>query len=181
MLLSARHGKTILAVLLLCQIHTALADAIYKCTNAKGIMIYSSSPCAKDDKTLSSWQVTSKPYQPQVLALRQDASGHYFADGAVNGNAVKFVIDTGASLVALPNTLAQASGMQCLAQVEMDTANGLSKACKVKITTLKFGAFVLHDVEALVAPNLTQPLLGMNVLKHYNLTQNLNEMHIAEH
>ncbi len=183
----ARHKTVLLnlalAILLLAGLYPGIqvsADEIYKCMNAKGVLIYSSSPCPKEDKALSSWAVVAKPRQPQLSVLRPDNNGHYLVDGAVNGQAVTFLIDTGATSVALPASVAQSAHAECKEMVQIDTANGTTQACRVNIATLKFGVFKLNNVEAVIAPNLTQPLLGMSVLKQYKIAQEQNEMRISE-
>lgn len=164
----------------LCSCIEVSADQIYKCINDKGVLIYASSPCPKDVKALSSWAVTAKPYQPQSSILRPDSNGHYLVDGAVNGQAVTFLIDTGATSVALPASVAKDAHTDCKEMVEIDTANGTTQACRVTITHLKFGVFKLDNVDAVIAPNLNQPLLGMSVLKQYKIAQEHDEMRISE-
>jgi clan AA aspartic protease (TIGR02281 family) len=156
------------------------ADQIYKCINDKGVLIYASSPCPKDVKALSSWAVTAKPSQPQASVLKPDSNGHYLVDGAVNGQAVTFLIDTGATSVALPASVAKDAHTDCKEMVEIDTANGSTQACRVTITHLRFGVFKLDNVDAVIAPNLNQPLLGMSVLKQYKIAQEHDEMRISE-
>lgn len=156
------------------------ADNIYKCKNAKGVLIYGSAPCADHLETLNTWTVTAKARPPSILTLKQNESGHYLLDGMVNEQAVTFIVDTGASFVSLPPAIAQAAQIKCENQVTVHTANGATQACKVTIPQFKFGAFVLHDVAAIIAPNLSQPLLGMNVLQQYKIAQEHGEMHISD-
>lgn len=157
------------------------ADSFYKCMGPNGVLMYSSSPCPKDAKHLLSWTVAAKAGgAPKEMLIKQDGSGHYVLEGAVNSSPLKFVLDTGASYVAIPDSLASIANLVCDGEIELQTANGTSKGCKVKLATLKFGTFSLNDVEAVMAPNLAQPLLGMNVLKRYKLTQEKDEMKISE-
>lgn len=156
------------------------ADNIYKCKNAKGVLIYGSSPCAENVETLDSWTVTHKARPPSELVIKQNNAGHYQSEGSVNGQAVAFVVDTGATKVSLPISVAQAANINCQDQVEIHTANGKSQACAVLISQFKFGPFSLQNVEAIIAPNLNQPLLGMNVLQQFKIAQELGEMHISE-
>lgn len=160
--------------------HAVLADNIYKCKNAKGILIYGSSPCAADVETINTWTVTNKIKPPEVLVIKQNNNGQYVSAGAVNEHAVMFLVDTGASRVSLPTSVALAAELVCQEQGTIETANGSAQACSVTIPTFKFGSFVLHDVSALITPNLSQPLLGMNVLQQFKIAQELGEMHISE-
>ncbi|NOT83994.1 MAG: TIGR02281 family clan AA aspartic protease [Methylococcaceae bacterium] len=160
--------------------HAACADKIYKCKNAKGILIYSSAPCAENVETLNTWTVTTKVKVPEILTIRQNDLGQYLLNGAVNDKAVAFVVDTGATQVSLPVAVAETAQISCQNQVTIHTANGASKACSVTIAKFKFGPFVLHNVAAIIAPNLDQPLLGMNVLQQFKIAQEQGEMHISQ-
>jgi len=92
---------------------------------------------------------------------------------------VSFVIDTGASLFTLPQGVATAAGILCQSQAMMTTGNGDTHACTTIIPSLKFGNFTLKNVEAMIAPNLNQPLLGMNVLKKFRIEQDSGEMRLT--
>ncbi|MEC4747481.1 TIGR02281 family clan AA aspartic protease [Methylomicrobium sp. Wu6] len=167
-----------------------LADQIYKCKNSEGRLIYQKTPCSANVETLTSWTPTFKT-QPVVaaetipdvmpLALKQHDSGHYFVDGEINGKPLVFVIDTGASVVSLPGTAASAAGINCKKAARMETANGITEACTAVIPELKFGHFVIKDVESMIVPNLSQPLLGMNILQHFKIAQDKGEMRISAH
>jgi len=160
-----------------------LGDQIYKCKNSEGRLLYQKTPCAANVETLSSWTPTVKPPSVEAatpLALKQNSSGHYFVDGAVNDKPLVFVIDTGASVVSLPNVLASAAGIHCKDKALMETANGITEACTAVIPELKFGNFVVKDAESMIVPNLSQPLLGMNVLQHYKIAQDNGELRISQ-
>jgi clan AA aspartic protease (TIGR02281 family) len=61
----------------------------------------------------------------------------------------------------------------------MQTANGTTDACSTTIEKLNFGPFEIKDVMAVIAPNLTQPLLGMNVLQQLKIAQDKGEMRLS--
>ena len=61
----------------------------------------------------------------------------------------------------------------------MNTANGVADACTAKIKKLQFGPFFVQDVAAVIVPNLSQPLLGMNVLQLFKVAQENGEMNIS--
>jgi len=152
---------------------------IYKCKNPGGETIYKKSPCLDEGQTVSSWEEPGR--EQKKTSIRQGKSGHYFLEGAVNGAALTFLIDTGASGVALPDTFAVAAKIACKAgKVTMQTANGSAKGCSATVPTLKFGPFQLKNVGVMVLPNLNQPLLGMSVLEQFNIEQDHGEMRISE-
>jgi clan AA aspartic protease (TIGR02281 family) len=148
---------------------------IFKCKNTQGAFLYQEKPCAEETKSVSSWGVASGA----PLVMSQSSSGHYFVDGSINEHKLNFVIDTGASTVAIPQGLADQAGLVCLRQSVSKTANGLARTCMTVIQKLKFGSFILTNVEASIAPNLGQPLLGMNVLKQFRVEQDSGEMRMS--
>ncbi len=166
------------------------AGTIFKCKNAAGVMLYQEKPCEKEVQAVSSWASTSAatvesdadpnaPAKDAPLVIGQGNGGHYFIDGAVNDNYLNFVIDTGATLVALPLALAVNAGVKCQKQALMRTGNGVTEGCSATIQKLRFGSFTLRYVEAVVMPNLSQPLLGMNVLRQFRVEQDNGQMRLS--
>ena len=156
------------------------ADKVYKCKNTEGSLIYGSFPCSENAETINSWTIMSKIKQPEELVIKQNDVGQYISEGTVNGHAVTFMVDTGAFRVSLPPSVAKAARLNCQEQVLIDTANGPIQACSITIPKFKFGSFVLHNVLAIIAPNLSQPLLGMNVLQQFKIAQEQGRMRITE-
>ncbi|MEI2769152.1 MAG: retropepsin-like aspartic protease [Nitrosomonas sp.] len=106
------------------------------------------------------------------LDLQQTREGHYFSSGAVNGVPVVFLIDTGATTVAISKQIASRVGIQKCIPQQMATANGIVNACKTIVPEITFGEFRLTNVEVMVMPNLPgNPLLGMNVLRNFHIEQ----------
>lgn len=171
----------------------SVAGVIYKCKNQQGVLVYQNSACHQDAETVTSWEHKDKPKPPvdetqdeeakkrasTVLKLSQNANGHYSTDGKVDGQALTFVVDTGASVVALPQELANSANIACNNSVDMTTANGNAGGCTAKAKELSFGPYLIKDVDVVVMPNLTQPLLGMNVLQSFNVVQDKGEMKIS--
>ncbi len=155
--------------------------AIFKCKTPAGIA-YQKSLCAAGDERMkfSTTQEKTGRVVPKSLSLKQSGSGHYFLASKVNGVAVTFVVDTGASYVSLPKPLADQAKLTCAKAITLQTANGLAQGCATVIDTLKIGDFLIHDVDALIVPNLAQPLLGMNVLQRFNVSQDGRRMRLTE-
>jgi aspartyl protease family protein len=106
-------------------------------------------------------------------SLKRSEDGHYYLDGSVNGMAVRFMVDTGASLSVISADLAKRAGLGDCQSVEFRTAMGVDRdACVAKANRLDFGQFTLHDVYIGVSKNFEgNALLGMNVLKTLNIEQ----------
>ena len=101
------------------------------------------------------------------VTLKADARGHFIADGQVNGGTVRFMVDTGATAIALPAADAKRLGINYLKGERgfVQTANGSAPAYRVKLDTVRLGDITLNNVEGVVLEGgLTMPLLGMTFL-----------------
>nr|WP_256675637.1 TIGR02281 family clan AA aspartic protease [Pseudomonas sp. R5(2019)] len=107
------------------------------------------------------------------VQLASNGQGHFVADGQINGEPVQFLLDTGATDVAIPESVARKMGLERGAPVTLSTANGQSQGYRTQLTEVQLGDIVLRNVRALVAPGLPgeQVLLGMSALKQLEFTQ----------
>ncbi|KAF1057380.1 MAG: hypothetical protein GAK45_02457 [Pseudomonas citronellolis] len=106
----------------------------------------------------------------RLLGNRQ---GHYVLDGRIDGETVTFLIDTGATQVAVPQALARKLGLRLGAPVSVDTANGRAQGWRTRLASLSLGDIQLHDVPALIAPGMEgdEVLLGMSALRQLDFSQ----------
>jgi len=166
-----------------------LADGrVHKCRDTQGGLIYQESPCKQNAQEVSSWAAPNEQKQPDnqsdeivngALIIKQSGNGHYFLDGTINGKPLTFVVDTGASSVALPRKVAMSAQIYCRDKILVQTANGSASACTAIIPQLRFGPFLIRDAPATISPNLDQPLLGMSVLQQFRIEQGNGEMRIS--
>lgn len=107
------------------------------------------------------------------LELQRNRAGHYLADGFINGHRVTFLIDTGATMVALPVGLARRLDLPLGPGGQIRTANGTVQAWSTVLRSVDLGGLEVPHVRALVLPNLPgdEVLLGMNYLKRFELVQ----------
>jgi len=107
------------------------------------------------------------------VRLASSRQGHYMAGGTINGEEVTFLLDTGATQVAVPIEVAQRLGLQAGAAIIISTANGRATAHRTRLQRLQLGDIVLTDVDALIAPGMggDDVLLGMSALKQLEFTQ----------
>ena len=112
------------------------------------------------------------------VALERNAAGHYVVSGRINGHPVTFLIDTGASDVAVPARLAEQIGLKKGPPVLYQTARGLSTGYLSTIDRLEIGDIVLTRVPASISPeyDADQVLLGMSVLKRLEFVQQGNRL-----
>jgi clan AA aspartic protease (TIGR02281 family) len=161
---------------------------VYKCKDSQGKLLYQKTACAESNKEVISWTPKTEvkpveqetPKKNEATVIKQGAGGHYFLNGEINSHFVTFVVDTGATMVALPRSVATSASLFCNDKVVMDSANGTSGGCTTTITELKIDKRVLKNVTAVIMPNLSQPLLGMNVLGGLNIEQKEGEMKISD-
>jgi aspartyl protease family protein len=117
------------------------------------------------------------------IQLNQNRSGHYLARGHINGVEVTFLLDTGATLVAIPYHLKDRLGLRPGMAISTQTANGRSTSYLTKIDRIELGGIELRDVKAGLASGLTgdQILLGMSFLSEMELLQQGNSLTIRQY
>lgn len=116
--------------------------------------------------------------QQGELTLTRNRAGHYVADGEINGRRVTFLLDTGATWVALPTGLARELGLKRGAAVTLQTASGTSVGYQTRLESVRLGPIAMRDVGALVTDGMDAGtvLLGMNFLKRLEFTQRGGEL-----
>lgn len=104
----------------------------------------------------------------QSVTLASDARGHFVAEGRVNGAHVRFLVDTGATLVTLSAAEARRLGIDYKAgrPAVSQTANGRVLVYRVRLDSVTVGPMTLLAVDAVVheSPGLDMALLGMSFL-----------------
>ncbi len=112
------------------------------------------------------------------VTLKRNRAGHYLTPGLVNGHPVTFLLDTGATDVAIPINMARQLGLSPGTPRRYRTANGLVTAYETRIETLEIGPIVIQDVNASLNPGMGNMdiLLGMSLLKRLEFTQKANTL-----
>jgi aspartyl protease family protein len=107
------------------------------------------------------------------VVLQRNRSGHYVVSGAINGKSVTFLVDTGATDVAVPDGLATSLGLRRGAYVTSQTANGAVTARQTMLSEVSVGEIRIHEVRASILPGMgdDEVLLGMSFLKQLELVQ----------
>ncbi len=107
------------------------------------------------------------------VRLKQNRQGHYVTTGYINGEEVVFLVDTGATDVAVPAHLANKLQLKAGREGLASTANGVVRVAESTIETLRIGKIVVRDVKANLNPGMQDDhiLLGMSVLRQLEFTQ----------
>ncbi len=116
-----------------------------------------------------------------VVTLKQDRQGHYFAMGKINNEPVNFMLDTGATSVAIPESLASRLQLPYGQRMQISTANGIVTGYRTKLRDVSLGGIEKTHVEAAIAPGLADNhiLLGMSFLKSLDIRQSGGVMEIS--
>lgn len=111
--------------------------------------------------------------QFREVTLQRNRSGHYVTDGKLNGLPVVFMLDTGATGVAIPGPIATALNIKRGSAHAVNTANGTGKAYATRVQSVSVGEIRLENVSASIVPGYVSEeiLLGMSFLRHIEFTQ----------
>jgi aspartyl protease family protein len=138
------------------------------------------------------WHEISKSGAHNTLATRSSTGSielqipithgsRYEVFGKINNQKVLFLIDTGATIVAIPEKIAQKAGLTKGMAIDMLTAGGSSKAYLTKIATLTIGEeIVINNVSATINPDMPEDtvLLGMGALRQLEFTHTQDKLYI---
>lgn len=107
------------------------------------------------------------------VRLDSNRQGHYLVGGQINGTDVTFLLDTGATFVAIPSEVAGKLGLARGRPIMVSTANGLAESYSTHIDSLVLGDIRLQDVAAGIVPGMTgdEILLGMSALRQLDFSQ----------
>ncbi|HRP20694.1 MAG TPA: TIGR02281 family clan AA aspartic protease [Alicycliphilus sp.] len=116
----------------------------------------------------------------QRVVLKADARGHFVSNGQINGRIMQYMVDTGASTVAIGRPDAQRMGLKFEEQgqsVRMNTANGVAQGWRMRLDSVRVGDVELRGVDAIVTPQpMPYVLLGNSFLREFQMSRNGDEM-----
>lgn len=113
------------------------------------------------------------------IEIRRGPDGHYHWPGSINGRAVDFLIDTGATGTAISAALAEELGLASLGTVRSSTAGGLVTGQVVSADLRLQGGVQVDRLRVVALPGLGErPLLGMDVLGRLRWSQDAGILRI---
>ena len=119
----------------------------------------------------------------KVVELKMNRAGHYLANGKINGQPVVFLLDTGATDVALPGKLANRLGLKKGYEARAQTANGITRSYLTLLKDVSIGEIRLNGIRASILPGMkgNQVLLGMSFLKQLEMRQKGDTLTLIQH
>jgi len=107
------------------------------------------------------------------VVLKRNRYGHYVVAGKINNVDVTFLLDTGATLVSIPEHIASELKLRKGAAFQTETANGRSQSYITRLDSVTIGDIVITNVPGSISTGMEfdEILLGMSFLKHLNMTQ----------
>ena len=116
------------------------------------------------------------------VVLMADSRGHFVNTGTINGRVMQYMVDTGASTVAIGRTDADRLGLnyQKGQPVRMNTANGVAQGWRMKLDSVRIGDVEVFGVEAVITPqSMPYVLLGNSFLTEFQMTR-INDQMVLE-
>src|SRR5437660_747377 len=128
---------------------------------------------------------TSTQIAARSLSIPRDARGHFQTEGRIDGQRIGFMVDTGASVVALNESTAARFGLRPTPRdyrANVTTANGTIKAAPARLPMVDLGGIIVRDVDAMVLPDeaLSENLLGLSFLSKLKRFEYANGMMVLE-
>src|ERR1700759_4850992 len=119
------------------------------------------------------------------LSVPQDARGHFATEGRIDGQRIGFMVDTGASVIALNESSAARFGLRPSRndyRATVSTANGTVKAAPARLAMIGIGGLIVRDVDAMVLPDeaLWETLLGLSFLSRLRRFEYANGKMVLE-
>ena len=119
----------------------------------------------------------------RFITIPMGSGGHFFTNGFVNGRSIQFMVDTGASTIALGQADADRLGIDYKTQgspIQMGTANGVVTGQRVTLKSLRIGEVEVMNIDAVVGPNMPFALLGNNFLSRFKMERNSDLMRLEK-
>jgi aspartyl protease family protein len=119
------------------------------------------------------------------LSIPHDSRGHFLTEGRIDGQRIGFMVDTGASVIALNETSAARFGLRPSRNdynASVTTANGTIRAARTRLAMIDVGGLIVRDVDAMVLPDeaLSENLLGLSFLSRLKRFEYANGQLVLE-
>jgi aspartyl protease family protein len=113
------------------------------------------------------------------VVLTADSRGHFMTQGAINGRPVTFMLDTGATSIALSMADVQRIGLDYSKgqRVQIGTANGTTQGYRLRVQSVRVGDVEVYDIDAVVSPeSMPFVLLGNSFITRFSMRRDADQM-----
>ncbi|RZI94286.1 MAG: TIGR02281 family clan AA aspartic protease [Variovorax sp.] len=113
------------------------------------------------------------------VVLSADSRGHFMTQGTINGRTVNFMLDTGATTVAMSAADAQRIGLDYSKgqPVRMNTANGVAPGYRLRLASVRVGDVEVYDIDAIVTEqSMPFVLLGNSFINRFSMRRDADQM-----
>ena len=113
------------------------------------------------------------------IVLPADSRGHFMTQGTINGRAVTFMLDTGATNVAMSAADAQRIGLDYSKgqPVQIGTANGVAQGYRLRLQSVRVGDVEVYDIDAVVSQqSMPFVLLGNSFINRFSMRRDADQM-----
>ncbi len=117
------------------------------------------------------------------IVLTAGSGGHFVTAGQINGKAVQFMVDTGATSIAMGMQDAERAGINYKTGqvIGISTANGNTQGYRIKLNSVRIGDVEVFDVDAVVTPQaMPFMLLGNSFLTRFQMTRESDQMTLVK-
>lgn len=121
----------------------------------------------------------SGPRGGNRIVLTAGSGGHFFSQGSINGRAVQFMVDTGATAVSmgLPDAKRMGVPYEAGRKIQMGTANGVVPAWLVRLDSVRVGDVEVFGVDGIVSQQpMPYVLLGNSFLTRFQMKRDNDQM-----
>ncbi len=112
------------------------------------------------------------------VVLKRNKQGHYIAPGLINGQPVTFLLDTGATTISVPKSVADRIGLKAGIKQQVGTANGAISVYQTQLDQVSLGGLSLNNIRGHINPHMhgDTVLLGMSFMRNLELIQKGNTL-----
>ena len=117
------------------------------------------------------------------IVMTAGSGGHFMTAGQINGKAVQFMVDTGATSIAMGAVDAERAGITYKngQPVNLSTANGVTQGYRIKLNSVRIGDVEVFDVDAVVSPQpMPYMLLGNSFLTRFQMLRENDQMTLVK-
>ena len=117
--------------------------------------------------------------QGSTITIPVGSNGHFLTPGYINGRSVSFMVDTGASAIAMGMGDADRIGIRYRetgTPIQMGTANGVAQGWRVTLAQVRIGEVTVSGIDAVIGPHMPYVLLGNNFLGRFTMKRTADMM-----